>query len=97
MPTIDEFIDRLTIKPKKDIEPYFNKIKEFSVDATNHKGCFNCGDTINQKALMSEPWSGVQWCWRCSSLNVIYYQDRMSGADTDVVRCYAEKEKEEGK
>jgi hypothetical protein len=88
---IDELLKIFTIEPKKDIEPNFKLTKTLEIDAGKQKGCFNCGDTSNQRRLKSESWTGVQYCWKCNHLNVIYYQERMAGIYVDVIECYTEK------
>lgn len=88
---VDDLVEQFTIKPRKDIEPNFKLTKKINVDAVSHKACFNCNDTLNQINLRSQVWSGVQYCWNCNHLNVIYYQDRMGGAYTDVIECYTDK------
>ena len=89
---VDNFIEKFTIKPLKDIEPNFKLTKKLNIDASNHKGCFNCNDTAhNQISLLSEAWTSVQYCRRCEHLNVVYHQDRMGGTYTDVIECYTDK------
>lgn len=88
--TIHELIKKFTINPREDIEPHFTLTKELNIDASNHTGCFNCGDTYNTYKIMSESWTAVQVCNKCKHLNVIYYQDRMGGTYTDTVRCFTD-------
>jgi hypothetical protein len=91
--TIKEFEDKFTINPITDIQPNFELIKTLDVDTMTAKGCFNCGDKANQMSLKSRAWTGVQYCWKCKSLNVIYFSDRMGGNHTDKVECYIEIKK----
>ena len=88
---IRDFIDKFTINPKEDIEPYFERTKELDIDASKHDNCFNCNDKHNNMYLKSVSWTSVQYCWKCGSLNVIHHQDRMGGCYTDVIICYGEK------
>jgi hypothetical protein len=88
--TIEEFEDKFTINPTKDIEPNFKLVKTLDVDTMTAKGCFNCSDAANQIPLKSIPWTGVQYCWKCKTLSVIYFSDRMGGNFTDIVECYQE-------
>jgi hypothetical protein len=89
--TINEFENKFTINPITDIEPHFKLVKTLDVDTMTAKGCFNCGDRANQMSLKSIAWTGVQYCWKCKSLNVIYFSDRMGGNHTDKIECYQEK------
>ena len=88
---INDFIEKFIINPTKDIEPNFKLTKRIDVDTVNYKGCFNCGNELNNTFLKSSAWTGVQYCWFCNHLNVIYYQDRMGGVYTDVVECFTDK------
>lgn len=88
---ISDFIEKFTISTLKDIEVNFKLIKRIDIDATSYKGCLNCGDDLNNTILKSTSWTSVQYCCKCNHLNVIYYQDRMSGTYTDVVECFTEK------
>jgi|JI10StandDraft_1071094.scaffolds.fasta_scaffold2966393_1 hypothetical protein len=87
---VNDFIKKFTIEPIKDIEANFKLSKKLDIDASMHKGCFNCGDLINQRWLESAPWTSVQYCWKCQHLNVIYHSDRMGGNYTDTIECYTE-------
>lgn len=87
----NDFIEKFTINPTKDIKPNFKLTKKIHIDAVSHKGCFNCGDESNGMYLKSSAWTDVQYCWHCNHLNVIYYQDRMGGVYTDVVECFTER------
>lgn len=88
--TVKDFIKEFTIEPMKDIKSRFKLTKKLNIDSYSHKGCFNCGDSINQRWLESQPWTGVQYCWKCNHLNVIYYSDRMGGATSDTIECFTE-------
>jgi hypothetical protein len=88
---ISTFLNKFTINPFIDIVPYFELKKRMETDAINHEGCFNCEDKINTTRLRSTSWTGVLYCGACRCLNVIYYQDRMSGTHTDVIEIYSEK------
>ena len=88
---INDFLEKITNDPIKDIKSNFKLTKKIDLDTGNHKGCFNCNDTVNQIRLESSAWTGVQFCWKCNHLNVIYYQDRMSGVYTDAIECYTDK------
>lgn len=87
---IRQFIEKFTVKPEEDIVNKFFLTKSINIDANHHKGCFNCEDKCNQRRMESESWTGIQHCWACNHINVIYHSDRMSGATTDVVECYTE-------
>ena len=89
---VNDFVEKFTIDPEKDIEPNFKLTKKIDIDAGKHNGCFNCGNELNNVCLKSSAWTGVQYCWACNHLNVIYYQDRMGGVYTDVVECFTEKQ-----
>jgi hypothetical protein len=92
MKTINELVEKFTINPKEDIEPYFKLTKEYYIDATKVKGCLNCGNENNNKILDAIPWTYVQYCWICNHLNVVYVTDRMSGVSEDKVKCYTDNE-----
>lgn len=87
---IRDFINKYTINPETDINPNFKLLKTIDVNAYDHKGCFNCDDSINIEKLKSSPWTGVQYCRKCNCLIVIYFSDRMSGSYTDTVKCFVE-------
>ena len=91
--TINELEEKFTIKPFEDIAPHFKLLKTLSIDIQNHhyKMCFNCGDTANSQMLKSQSWTAVQQCFKCKSLNVIIYTDRMGGNSQDTIECYGEK------
>lgn len=85
--TIDEFL-KSKIITEKELQEHFKLVKEVNIDAVNHKGCLNCNDMHNNRHLPAEPWAGLQYCWVCNSLIMVYYQDRMGGVYTDVVKVY---------
>ncbi len=87
---VHELVDRFTIDPHKDIYPYFSRVGELNLDASNHKGCFCCGNKVNQTFLKSVAWTSVQYCWKCQSLNVVIHGDRMGGTNTDTIYCHKE-------
>ncbi len=89
---VNDFINKYTIDPGRDIVPNFKKTKKVNIDAVHNKGCFNCKSPSNNHYYPSSPWTSVQHCWGCNHINVIYYQDRMGGSTTDVVVCFSEKE-----
>ena len=89
--TINEFEKKFTINPIKDIEPHFKLDKTLDVDTTQVKGCYSCKDQANQMRLKSVAWTGVVYCCKCKTLNVIYFSDRMGGNYTDRIECYIEK------
>jgi hypothetical protein len=91
--TIQEFEAKFTIDPAKDIEPHFKLDKTLDIDTTQNKGCYSCKDQVNQETLKSIPWTGLVYCWKCKTLNVIYFSDRMGGNHTDRVECYVEFKK----
>lgn len=88
---INNLIDKFTINPSLDIEPNFKLVKTIEVNASEHKGCFKCNDTHSQINLKSAPWTSVQHCNSCNTLNVVYYNDRMGGVSTDTIECYKNK------
>jgi len=88
---INTFVEKFTINPITDIEPHFKLTKKVDISAYNHVGCFNCEDKLNQKYLESSAWTGVQYCWACKHLNVIYFQDKLGGNYTDTIKCFTEK------
>ncbi len=45
---------------------------------------------LTKKIVESSAWTGVQYCWACNHLNVIYFQDRMGGSYTDIIKCFTE-------
>ncbi len=61
------------------------------------KHCAYCDDTKNNVILPSEPWTIVQYCYRCDHINLIFVSDRMGGNYTDVVECYTNIEKDANK
>lgn len=89
---ISELIDRLTVDPKKDIEPHFKLDKELSIDTSNYKGCLNCSDKASNNIWLqfTASWTRVQHCRKCAHLNVVYVSDRMGGTNTDTVYCYTD-------
>jgi hypothetical protein len=89
---ISELEERFTIDPTRDIEPFFKLEKKIDIDSQTYRGCYNCGNVPNNMSLKSVAWTGVQFCWKCDSLNVIYYTDRMGGYNKDVVYIYKEKD-----
>lgn len=89
--TVNDFVQKFEINPITDIEPYFKLTKKIDIDSSSHEGCFNCGDKLNNTKLKSMSWTGVQYCWKCNHLNVIYFQDRMGGTNSDVIECFTEK------
>ena len=88
---VEDFIQRFTINPEKDIVHSFKLTKQLDIDAGDHNGCFNCGNRITVMRLKSSSWTGVQYCYSCNHLNVIHYSDRMSGVHTDIVKCFTDK------
>lgn len=91
METVNNFINKFTIDPEVDIIPHFTLTKKYESDAGIIGDCLHCGDKSNNKRLISSSWTGVQYCWKCNHLNVVYYADRMSGVYTNTVKCFTEK------
>jgi hypothetical protein len=89
--TLEEFENKFTINPIKDIQPYFKFDKKLDEDAFLFKGCYNCRDQSNQIKLKSMDWTSVIYCWKCKTLNVVYFSDGMGGNYTDTIECYKEK------
>ncbi len=87
---IFDFLNSKIIK-KPELDYNFNLVKELNIDAVHHNGCLNCNNKHNQQNLPAEPWTGLQYCSVCNSLNLIYFSDRMGGNYTDTVRVYQEK------
>lgn len=87
---IKQFEEKFTINPINDIKPYFKLDKTLDIDTMSVKGCYSCADKANQMNLKSIAWTGVVYCWKCDTLNVIYFSDRMGGNHTDRIECYVE-------
>lgn len=92
--TCHDFVEKFTIHPPRDIEPFFELDKRIDISVDRGHGCFNCNNHGNQQSLRSSPWTAVQYCHICKHINVVYFQDRMGGCHTDVVECFKEKENE---
>lgn len=88
--TITEYIDSKNITIR-ELKENFQQVRHIDVDALHSKGCFNCGDTLNQHTYKGEPWTGAQYCWKCNSINLTIYSDRMGGNYTDTVLVFKEK------
>lgn len=87
---IVEFVDskQITIE---ELNKYFKEVRRVDINPPYLKGCYSCGDYNNQQQLPSEPWTGVQYCWKCNSLNMILYGDRMGGALNDIALIFQDK------
>lgn len=76
-----------------DIKSNFKLDKEVDIDFGSHsKHCAYCDDTANNVILPSEPWTIVQYCYRCDHINLVFVSDRMGGNYTDKIECYINKE-----
>lgn len=87
--TVRDFVEKFTIK-HTDVEDNLTFVKEVSIDTLKHKGCYNCNDAANQHNLRSEPWTNVQYCWKCGHINLVFVTDRMGGWHKDTVKCYTD-------
>lgn len=89
--TIDEFVTSKQITIKQ-LEENFVKFKEYEVGGEGVfikiDKCLNCGDKLNNERLASESWTAVQYCWKCDTLNLVIFGDRMGGGYWDTVKCY---------
>ena len=88
--TIDEYLETKEITPA-ELEENFVKVKELKIDTFSHKGCYNCGDTLNNSPLKIGSWMSAQHCRKCQSINLVYVQDRMGGIDYDVIDVFQER------
>lgn len=88
--TIREYLETKEVKPK-ELKDNFTLVREFDLDIFNHEGCYNCGDLRNNERLRVGSWLHGQFCRKCNSIIMVYEQDRMGGAFTDVIEVYQEK------
>lgn len=87
---IHDFTEKFRIK-QDDLKKHLKLEKKLKMNIFDHKGCFNCGDTINYSKWPAEEWSHVHVCHNCKRISIAFEQDRMSGAHSDTIEVYKEK------
>lgn len=89
---ISNYLDTKRLKYEELKENFF-LLRSFRKDMTHAdpKVCFNCGNELNSYMEKSEPWTSVQHCVACNSLNLVIWTDRMGGVYEDTVEVYKEK------
>lgn len=87
---VKDVIEKFTIKHNDSFWNSLTLTKEIHINTMTYKGCYNCGDKINQHLYHSAPWTNVQHCWKCNHINLIFVSDRMGGCKEDVIKCYTD-------
>ena len=88
---VREYVESLKVNPTEELLSNFKLNKKYDLDFRDTKTCLNCGNKGNNTLIPSTPWTSAQYCWYCHSLNIVFHQDRMGGAYTDVIKCYVDK------
>lgn len=88
---IKDFLDSKTIY-LKELNDNFTEIKRLELDTQlAFKKCYNCNDTCNQYAYISESWLHSFYCVKCTTINAVIFSDRMGGNCNDTIIIYKEK------